>query len=213
MRFHRGITSLSAGFSCTLWWGCGGVGWNWPVLIEAPFAGAYLPTLGYSYAVQFWMKTLYVNCELLPQKLLKLKLLKNVYYFERKAVIISLLHVDLFFWVCLVWEKDVKNVKAIQLECNSCMFFPLPQNFSGLLSATSFQPLRPLPSVRILVDKINVEHSVPMYAEQLVNTVSSLSQPSDNLLHYCYSHCYLKVKEVFLTAGCWEKVKTSVDNP
>lgn len=67
------------------------------------------------------------------------------------------------------------------------------KNFSGLLNATSFQPLRPLPSVRILVDKINLEHSVPMYAEQLVNTVSSLSQPSDNLLHYCYSHCYLKV--------------------
>uniref|UniRef100_A0A8C2Y556 Vacuolar protein sorting 13 homolog B n=1 Tax=Coturnix japonica TaxID=93934 RepID=A0A8C2Y556_COTJA len=67
------------------------------------------------------------------------------------------------------------------------------KNFSGLLNATSFQPLRPLPSIRILVDKINLEHSVPMYAEQLVNTVSSLSQPSDNLLHYCYSHCYLKV--------------------
>ncbi|XP_021242342.1 vacuolar protein sorting-associated protein 13B isoform X5 [Numida meleagris] len=67
------------------------------------------------------------------------------------------------------------------------------KNFSGLLNATSFQPLRPLPSVRILVDKINLEHSVPMYAEQLVHMVSSLSQPSDNLLHYCYSHCYLKV--------------------
>ncbi|XP_071660013.1 intermembrane lipid transfer protein VPS13B isoform X8 [Patagioenas fasciata] len=67
------------------------------------------------------------------------------------------------------------------------------KNLSGLLNAASFQPLRPLPSVRILVDKVNVEHSVPMYAEQLVHTVSSLSQPSDNLLHYCYSHCYLKV--------------------
>uniref|UniRef100_A0A8C4JS92 Vacuolar protein sorting-associated protein 13B-like n=1 Tax=Dromaius novaehollandiae TaxID=8790 RepID=A0A8C4JS92_DRONO len=64
---------------------------------------------------------------------------------------------------------------------------------SGLLNATSFQPLRPLPSIRILVDKINLEHSVPMYAEQLVQMVSSLSQPSDNLLHYCYSHCYLKI--------------------
>ncbi|NXG28321.1 VP13B protein, partial [Dromaius novaehollandiae] len=64
---------------------------------------------------------------------------------------------------------------------------------SGLLNATSFQPLRPLPSIRILVDKINLEHSVPMYAEQLVQIVSSLSQPSDNLLHYCYSHCYLKI--------------------
>ncbi|KAM8811061.1 intermembrane lipid transfer protein VPS13B-like [Eudromia elegans] len=67
------------------------------------------------------------------------------------------------------------------------------KNSGGLLNATSFQPVRPLPSIRILVDKINVEHSVPMYAEQLVQMVSSLSQPSDNLLHYCYSHCYLKM--------------------
>ncbi|XP_062426458.1 intermembrane lipid transfer protein VPS13B isoform X8 [Rhea pennata] len=67
------------------------------------------------------------------------------------------------------------------------------KNSSGLLNAASFQPLRPLPSIRILVDKINLEHSVPMYAEQLVQMVSSLSQPSDNLLHYCYSHCYLKI--------------------
>ncbi|KAM6089237.1 intermembrane lipid transfer protein VPS13B isoform 6-T7 [Chlamydotis macqueenii] len=67
------------------------------------------------------------------------------------------------------------------------------KNLSGLLNATSFQPLRPLPSVRILVDKVNLEHSVPMYAEQLVHVVSSLGQPSDNLLHYCYSHCYLKI--------------------
>uniref|UniRef100_A0A8C8S293 Vacuolar protein sorting 13 homolog B n=1 Tax=Pelusios castaneus TaxID=367368 RepID=A0A8C8S293_9SAUR len=67
------------------------------------------------------------------------------------------------------------------------------KNSSGLLNATSFQPLRPLPAIRMLMDKINLEHSVPMYAEQLVQTVSSLSQPSDNLLHYCYAHCYLKV--------------------
>ncbi|XP_018767942.2 intermembrane lipid transfer protein VPS13B isoform X1 [Serinus canaria] len=67
------------------------------------------------------------------------------------------------------------------------------KNLSGLLNAASFQPLRPLPSVRILVDKVNLEHSVPMYAEQLVHVVSSLGQPSDNLLHYCYSHCYLKI--------------------
>ncbi|NWY01214.1 VP13B protein, partial [Nothoprocta ornata] len=67
------------------------------------------------------------------------------------------------------------------------------KNSGGLLNAASFQPVRPLPSIRILVDKINLEHSVPMYAEQLVQMVSSLSQPSDNLLHYCYSHCYLKM--------------------
>ncbi|XP_075069965.1 intermembrane lipid transfer protein VPS13B isoform X2 [Mixophyes fleayi] len=63
----------------------------------------------------------------------------------------------------------------------------------GTLNTTSFQPIRPLPSIKILADKINFEHSVPMYAEQLVQTVSSLSQPSDNLLHHCYAHCYLKV--------------------
>ncbi|XP_019383541.1 PREDICTED: vacuolar protein sorting-associated protein 13B isoform X4 [Gavialis gangeticus] len=67
------------------------------------------------------------------------------------------------------------------------------KNSSGLLNVTSFQPVRPLPSIRILVDKINLEHSVPMYAEQLVQTVSNLSQPSDNLLHYCNAHCYLKI--------------------
>ncbi|KAF4798070.1 hypothetical protein TURU_066857 [Turdus rufiventris] len=67
------------------------------------------------------------------------------------------------------------------------------KNLSGQLNAASFQPLRPLPSIRILVDKVNLEHSVPMYAEHLVHVVSSLSQPSDNLLHYCYSHCYLKI--------------------
>ncbi|KAM5157653.1 intermembrane lipid transfer protein VPS13B isoform 1-T1 [Mantella aurantiaca] len=64
---------------------------------------------------------------------------------------------------------------------------------TGTLSTTSFQPIRPLPAIKILADKINFEHSVPMYAEQLVQTVSSLSQPSDNLMHHCYAHCYLKV--------------------
>ncbi|XP_074056673.1 intermembrane lipid transfer protein VPS13B isoform X6 [Macrotis lagotis] len=67
------------------------------------------------------------------------------------------------------------------------------KNSSSFMSATNFQPLRPLPSIQILVDKINLEHSMPMYAEHLVHTVSSLSQPSDNLLHNCYAHCYLKI--------------------
>ncbi|XP_069813452.1 intermembrane lipid transfer protein VPS13B isoform X6 [Dendropsophus ebraccatus] len=64
---------------------------------------------------------------------------------------------------------------------------------SSTLTTTSFQPIRPLPAIKILADKINFEHSVPMYAEQLVQTVSSLIQPSDNLLHHCYAHCYMKV--------------------
>nr|XP_025726689.1 vacuolar protein sorting-associated protein 13B isoform X5 [Callorhinus ursinus] len=67
------------------------------------------------------------------------------------------------------------------------------KNSSNFLNTTNFQSLRPLPSIQILVDKINLEHSVPMYAEQLVHVVSSLTQPSDNLLHYCYAHCYLKI--------------------
>ncbi|XP_051791807.1 intermembrane lipid transfer protein VPS13B-like isoform X3 [Erpetoichthys calabaricus] len=61
------------------------------------------------------------------------------------------------------------------------------------VNASPFQPLRPLPALQIQVDKVNVEHSVPMYGDDLVSTVSSLSQPSDNLLHHCYAHCYLKV--------------------
>ncbi|XP_043921582.1 vacuolar protein sorting-associated protein 13B [Protopterus annectens] len=64
---------------------------------------------------------------------------------------------------------------------------------SPSVSALNIQHLRPLPAVRILVDKVILEHSVPMYDEQLVPVVSSLSQPSDNLLHHCYAHCYLKM--------------------
>ncbi|XP_026987300.1 intermembrane lipid transfer protein VPS13B isoform X4 [Sagmatias obliquidens] len=67
------------------------------------------------------------------------------------------------------------------------------KNSSNFMNTTNFQSLRPLPSIQILVDKINLEHSVPMYAEHLVHVVSSLTQPSDNLLHYCYAHCYLKI--------------------
>ncbi|KAM3873112.1 intermembrane lipid transfer protein VPS13B [Diretmus argenteus] len=64
---------------------------------------------------------------------------------------------------------------------------------SGPASVPVFQPVRPLPALRFQVERVNVEHSVPMYAPELVSTVSSLSQPSDNLLHNCYAHCYLKV--------------------
>ncbi|XP_032078657.1 vacuolar protein sorting-associated protein 13B isoform X5 [Thamnophis elegans] len=64
---------------------------------------------------------------------------------------------------------------------------------SSFLTTTNLQLLRPLPCLRILVDKMILEHSVPMYADQLVQYVSSLNQPSDNLLHYCYTHCYLKI--------------------
>uniref|UniRef100_A0A8D3AJI2 Vacuolar protein sorting 13 homolog B n=1 Tax=Scophthalmus maximus TaxID=52904 RepID=A0A8D3AJI2_SCOMX len=63
----------------------------------------------------------------------------------------------------------------------------------GPVYVAVFQPVRPLPSVQFEVERVNVEHSVPMYAPELVSTVSSLSQPSDNLLHHCYAHLYLKV--------------------
>ncbi|XP_058503196.1 intermembrane lipid transfer protein VPS13B-like isoform X1 [Solea solea] len=63
----------------------------------------------------------------------------------------------------------------------------------GPVCAPVFQPVRPLPSVQFKVERVNVEHSVPMYAPELVSTISSLNQPSDNLLHHCYAHLYLKV--------------------
>ncbi|XP_008290334.1 vacuolar protein sorting-associated protein 13B [Stegastes partitus] len=63
----------------------------------------------------------------------------------------------------------------------------------GPVSVPVFQPVHPLPSVQFQVERVNVEHSVPMYAPELVTTVSSLNQPSDNLLHHCYAHLYLKV--------------------
>ncbi|XP_072324555.1 intermembrane lipid transfer protein VPS13B-like isoform X5 [Scyliorhinus torazame] len=67
------------------------------------------------------------------------------------------------------------------------------KNSMSILNAPHFHPLRPLPALRIQVDKVSLEHSVPMYAGQLVPAVSSLNQPSDNLLHHCYAHCYVKI--------------------
>ncbi|XP_062915876.1 intermembrane lipid transfer protein VPS13B-like isoform X2 [Mobula hypostoma] len=61
------------------------------------------------------------------------------------------------------------------------------------INAPQFHPLRPLPALRVQVDKVSLEYSVPMYTGQLIPTVSSLNQPSDNLLHYCYVHCYVKI--------------------
>nr|XP_046256632.1 vacuolar protein sorting-associated protein 13B-like isoform X4 [Scatophagus argus] len=64
---------------------------------------------------------------------------------------------------------------------------------SGPVNVPVFQPVCPLPSVQFQVERVNVEHSMPMYAPELVSTVTSLNQPSDNLLHHCYAHLYLKV--------------------
>ncbi|XP_029359487.1 vacuolar protein sorting-associated protein 13B isoform X3 [Echeneis naucrates] len=63
----------------------------------------------------------------------------------------------------------------------------------GPVCVPVFQPLRPLPAVQFKVERVNVEHTVPMYVPELASIVSSLSQPSDNLLHHCYAHLYLKV--------------------
>ncbi|XP_047455657.1 vacuolar protein sorting-associated protein 13B-like isoform X2 [Mugil cephalus] len=63
----------------------------------------------------------------------------------------------------------------------------------GPVSVPAFQPLDPLPSLQFQVERVNLEHSVPMYAQELVTAVSSLNQPSDNLLHHCYAHLCLKV--------------------
>lgn len=73
------------------------------------------------------------------------------------------------------------------------MFFVCLQASPGLVSVPVFQSQPLLPSVQFQVERVNVEHSVPMYAPELVSTVSGLSQPPDNLLHHCYSHLYLKV--------------------
>uniref|UniRef100_A0A8C7Y913 Vacuolar protein sorting 13 homolog B n=1 Tax=Oryzias sinensis TaxID=183150 RepID=A0A8C7Y913_9TELE len=62
-----------------------------------------------------------------------------------------------------------------------------------MVSVPVFHPTHPLPSVQFQVERVNVEHSVPMYAPKLVSALSSLSQPPDNLLHHCYAHLYLKV--------------------
>lgn len=77
-----------------------------------------------------------------------------------------------------------------------------------------FQPVRPLPAVQFRVERVNVEHSVPMYAPELISTVSGLSQPSDNLLHHCYAHLYLKVSSkccsnMFTFCKTHKKVLTS----
>ncbi|XP_061772519.1 intermembrane lipid transfer protein VPS13B-like isoform X2 [Nerophis ophidion] len=63
----------------------------------------------------------------------------------------------------------------------------------GPVNVSAFRPVRPLPSAQFQVERMKVEHSVPMYAPELVSIVSALSQPSDNLLHHCYAHFYLKV--------------------
>ncbi|XP_066525855.1 intermembrane lipid transfer protein VPS13B-like isoform X2 [Hoplias malabaricus] len=69
---------------------------------------------------------------------------------------------------------------------------------SSTLQVTTpqFQPVRPLPAFRLQVERVNLEHSVPMYGPELIRSVSSLTQPSDNLMHHCYTHCYLKVFEL-----------------
>ncbi|XP_067217864.1 intermembrane lipid transfer protein VPS13B-like isoform X4 [Chanodichthys erythropterus] len=63
-------------------------------------------------------------------------------------------------------------------------------------SVPQFQLLRPLPALQLQFERVTFEHSVPMYEEEVTRTASSLNQPSDTLLHHCYTHCYLKVFEL-----------------
>ncbi|XP_034029740.1 LOW QUALITY PROTEIN: vacuolar protein sorting-associated protein 13B-like [Thalassophryne amazonica] len=64
---------------------------------------------------------------------------------------------------------------------------------SVLVQVPVFQPVRPRACCAVPCGQGDFEHSVPMYATELLSMVSSLNQPSDNLLHHCYSHLYLKV--------------------
>lgn len=93
-------------------------------------------------------------------------------------------------------ETDVDIMTLKQVKCTHLNLTPLSlisQSPQGPVNIPVFQPVRPLPCVQFQVERVNVEHSVPMYAPELISTVSSLSQPSDNLLHHCYGHLYLKV--------------------
>ncbi|TSK20268.1 Vacuolar protein sorting-associated protein 13B [Bagarius yarrelli] len=74
-------------------------------------------------------------------------------------------------------------------------------------TVTQFHPVRPLPAVRMQVERVNLEHSVPMYGTELIRTVSSLNLPSDNLLHHCYTHCCLKRSSVSITEYLFELPK------
>lgn len=93
------------------------------------------------------------------------------------------------FWLC-----NMSNMWDISLLIPLLAFTSsISQTAPGPVNIPVFQPVRPLPSVQFQVERVNVEHSVPMYAPELISTVSSLSHPSDNLLHHCYAHLYLKV--------------------
>ncbi|XP_058602808.1 intermembrane lipid transfer protein VPS13B isoform X2 [Onychostoma macrolepis] len=63
-------------------------------------------------------------------------------------------------------------------------------------SVPQFQLLRPLPALQLQFERVTFEHSVPMYEQEVTRAASSLNQPSDTLLHHCYTHCYLKVFEL-----------------
>ncbi|XP_073702990.1 intermembrane lipid transfer protein VPS13B [Garra rufa] len=60
-------------------------------------------------------------------------------------------------------------------------------------SVPQFQLLRPLPALQLQFERVTFEHSVPMYEQEVTRTASNMNQPSDALLHHCYTHCYLKI--------------------
>ncbi|XP_056617879.1 intermembrane lipid transfer protein VPS13B-like isoform X2 [Triplophysa dalaica] len=63
-------------------------------------------------------------------------------------------------------------------------------------SAPQFQLLRPLPALQLQCERVTFEHSAPMYEEEVTRAANSLNQPSETLLHNCYTHSYLKVFEL-----------------
>lgn len=98
---------------------------------------------------------------------------------------------------------------AIDVYCCYLFYYKslISQAAPGPVNVPVFQPVRPLPSVQLQVERVNVEHSVPMYAPELVSAVSSLSQPSDNLLHHCYAHLYLKVSRIIFHSAPLMEIK------
>ena len=90
-------------------------------------------------------------------------------------------------------KSEINNMYLFFKFFSTFFIFFILQSAPVQVSAPVFQPLHPLPCLQFRVERVNIEHSVPMYAPELVTTVSSLSQPSDNLLHHCYAHLYLKV--------------------
>uniref|UniRef100_A0A8C5ATS2 Vacuolar protein sorting 13 homolog B n=1 Tax=Gadus morhua TaxID=8049 RepID=A0A8C5ATS2_GADMO len=108
---------------------------------------------------------------------------------------------------CLTLLKVCITVSVAEFNLLHTLM-PVLMGQKVLVAVPAFQPVRPLPALRFQVERVNVEHTVPMYGPELVGLVSALSQPSDNLLHHCYAHCYLKVFEFQAGLTCQDAAGT-----